>query len=162
MIIGIIFFGILKKVRVYDIFLEGAAEGLSCCINIAAPLVGLVVAISMMRESGAVNMIARLISPLLNLIKMPAEVFPLALLRPISGSGSMAVVTDIFKNCGTDSASGLIASVMMGSTETTFYTLAVYFGAVKIKNTRHTLPAALCGDLTGIILSVIVTRWLLL
>lgn len=159
MIVGIVIFGLFRKVRVYDCFLEGAAEGLKCTFNIAAPLVGLVVAISMFRASGAVDLISRLLAPALKIIAMPAEVLPLALLRPVSGSGSIAIVSDIFKNCGPDSTAGNIASIMMGSTETTFYTLAVYFGAINMKKTRHTLKSALIGDAVGIIMSVFAARW---
>ena len=162
MIVGIVMFGLMRRVKVYDCFLEGAAEGLKCTFNIIPPLVGLVVAISMFRASGAIDLISRLLAPVLKMLSMPAEVLPLALLRPVSGSGSIAIVTDIFKNCGTDSAAGSIASVMMGSTETTFYTLAVYFGAINVKNTRHTLKSALIGDFVGIIMSVIVARLLLI
>lgn len=158
MIAGIIIFGLIKRVRVYDCFLEGATEGLKCTFNIVPPLMGLVVAISMLRASGFIDILSGFLSPVLKTIAMPAEVLPLALLRPVSGSGSIAILTDIFKNCGTDSYAGKIASVMMGSTETTFYTIAVYFGAIKMKNSRYTLKSALIGDLTGILLSVVAVR----
>ena len=160
MILGIIVFGLIKKVKVYDSFLEGAKEGMVCTFNILPPLVGLVVAISMFRASGIIDMLSVALAPVLKIFFLPAEVLPLAILRPVSGSGSIAIITDIFKNCGPDSFAGRVASVMAGSTETTFYTLAVYFGAVNIKNTRHTLKSALLGDLTGIIMSVIVCRLL--
>lgn len=162
MLVGIVLFGLFKRVRVYDCFLEGATEGLKCTFNIIAPIVGLVVAISMFRASGAVDLISKALAPVLKILAMPAEVLPLALLRPVSGSGSIAIVTDIFKSSGTDSPAGYIASVMMGSTETTFYTLAVYFGAINIKKTRHTLSSALIGDFTGMIMSIVVARWLLI
>lgn len=153
--------GLIKRVGVYDCFTEGAKEGVQSMLGIVAPLVGLMVAINMLRESGALDLIARLLSPVLNFVGIPIDVLPLALLRPISGSASLAIVTDIFRVSGPDSLAGKIASVMMGSTETTFYTIAVYFGAVGIKNTRHTLPAALSADLTGIVLSAIVARLML-
>ena len=158
MISGIIIFGLMRKVSVYDSFLEGASDGLKCTFNIAPPLIGLVVAISMLRASGFIDILSHILAPLLNAISMPAEVLPLALLRPVSGSGSIAILTDIFKNSGADSYAGKIASVMMGSTETTFYTIAVYFGAIKIKNSKYTLKSALIGDLTGIMLSVFAVR----
>ncbi len=160
MIGGIIVFGLIKRVKVYDCFLEGAKDGLSSAINILPPLVGLMVAISMLRASGVIEFISRILAPLLKVLFLPAEVLPLAILRPVSGSGSIAIITDIFKNCGPDSFAGRVASVMAGSTETTFYTLAVYFGAVNVKNTRHTLKSALLGDMTGIIMSVLVCRLL--
>ncbi len=162
MIVGIVIFGLIKKVRVYDCFLEGARDGLRCTFNIAPPLIGLVIAISMFRASGAVDIIARLLSPLLRIIAMPASVLPLALLRPVSGSGSLAIISDIFKTFGPDSIDGKIASVMMGSTETTFYTIAVYFGAVNIRKTRHTLKSALIGDFVGMIMSVVAVHLLLI
>ncbi len=153
--------GLVKRVGVYDCFTEGAKEGVQSMLGIIAPLVGLMVAINMLRESGALELIERLLSPVLNFVGIPAEVLPLALLRPISGSASLAIVTDLFRISGPDSIAGKIASVMMGSTETTFYTIAVYFGAVGIKNTRHTLPAALSADVTGILLSAIIARLML-
>ena len=160
--IGIfVIYGLVKKVGVYDCFTEGAKEGAKSMTGIIAPLVGLMVAINMFRESGALDIITSFISPALSKVGLPADVLPLSLLRPISGSASLAIVTDLFKNYGPDSVAGKIASVMMGSTETTFYTIAVYFGTVGIKNTRHTLPAALSADMTGIILSAIIARALI-
>lgn len=154
--------GFCKGVNVYDCFVEGAKDGLQSLVGIIPPLIGLMVAINMFRASGALELLARVLSPVLNALRLPAEVLPLALLRPISGSASTAVVTDIFQTIGPDSPAGIIASVMMGSTETTFYTVAVYFGSVGVKNTRHTIPAALTADLTGICLSVLFARLLLL
>ncbi len=162
MIFGFILIGMIKRVKVYDCFVEGAGEALSGVIKIIPPLVGLMVAISMLRESGAIELLGKALQPILKGINFPQEVLPLAILRPLSGSGATAIVTDIFKNSGPDSIGGKIASVMMGSTETTFYTIAVYFGAVGINNTRHTLKGALSADFTGIILSVIVTNLLLI
>lgn len=157
-----IVFGLIKRVGVYDCFTEGAKEGVQSMLGIIAPLVGLMVAINMFRASGALEIIAKLMSPLLSFLKIPNDVLPLALLRPISGSASLAVVTDLFKTAGPDSVSGKIASVMMGSTETTFYTIAVYFGSVGIKKTRHTTAAALSADITGIVLSAVIARAMLL
>ena len=154
--------GLYKRVGVYDCFVEGAKDGLQSMVGIIAPLIGLMVAISMFRASGAMEFLAKLLNPVLGNFNMPADVLPLAILRPVSGSASTAIVTDIFKNLGPDSTAGKIASVMMGSTETTFYTVAVYFGALGIKNTRHTIGAALIADLTGIVMSVIITRAMLL
>ncbi len=154
--------GLCRHVRLYDCFVEGAKDGLQSLIGIVPPLIGLMVAISMFRASGALELVTRLLSPVLAAIRLPAEVLPMALLRPVSGSASTAIVTDIFRTLGPDSPAGTIASVMMGSTETTFYTVAVYFGAVGVKNTRHTLPAALAADLTGICLSILFARLFLL
>ncbi len=146
MIAGIVVYGMVKKINVYDSFVEGARCGLENMVQIVAPLVGLMVGISMLRSSGFLDILGQVLKPLTDAIGMPKEVLPLALLRPVSGSGSIAIVNDIFKNFGPDSAAGRVASVMMGSTETTFYTVAVYFGAVGIKKTRHTLKAALLAD----------------
>lgn len=159
---SVIGFGLFRKVGVYDCFVEGAKDGLQSMVGIIAPLIGLMVAINMFRASGALELLAKGLAPALDFLRLPADVLPLALLRPISGSASTAIVTDIFKNLGPDSPAGKIASVMMGSTETTFYTVAVYFGAVGIKNTRHTIAAALLADLTGILLATILTRMMLL
>lgn len=160
-IVSFIVFGLIRKVNVYECFVEGAKSGIESMFGIIAPLVGLMVAISMFRESGALEIIAKAISPILSYVGLPAEVLPLSILRPISGSASLALVTDIFKTYGPDSQIGKIASVMMGSTETTFYTIAVYFGAVGIKNTRHTIPSALSADLTGIIFSALLVSLML-
>ncbi len=154
--------GLFQKVGVYDCFVEGAKDGMQSMVGIIPPLIGLMVAINMFRASGALELLGNLLAPVLNFLSLPADVLPLALLRPISGSASTAIVTDIFQNLGPDSPAGKIASVMMGSTETTFYTVAVYFGAVGVKNSRHTLPAALAADATGILLSILVAHWLLL
>ncbi len=161
MFVGIIVFGLAKRTNVYDSFIDGAKSGLESTIQIAAPLVGLLVGISALRGSGAMELLAKVLSPVTGYLGVPSDVLPLALLRPVSGSGSVAIVNDIFKNCGPDSLAGKIASVMMGSTETTFYTIAVYFGAVGIKNVRHTVKSALVADLTGMVMAVILVRVLM-
>lgn len=154
MILSIIGYGLHKKVSVYDCFTEGAKSGIETIVKIMPPLVALLIAIGMFRESGAFNIILSFISPITNFLKIPSEVMPLALMRPISGSGSLAIVSDIIGKYGPDSIIGRIASVMMGSTETTFYTIAVYFGAVSIKNVRHSVKASLISDVAGLIASV--------
>lgn len=160
-IIGfIILFGFAKKVPIFDSFLAGAKEGLETTFSIAPSLIGLIVAVSMLRASGAFDIITYLLAPLGNLIAIPKETIPLMLLRPISGSGALALVDSIFKSCSPDSFPGRVASVMMGSTETTFYAIAVYFGAAGVKNTRHTIPAALTADFTSFIMSVLMVHLL--
>lgn len=161
MIVGIVSFGLSRRISVYDSFIEGAKAGIESTIQIAAPLVGLLVAISMLRASGMLDIIAYVFSPVTQQLGVPADVLPLALLRPVSGSGSIAIVNDIFKNYGPDSLAGKIASVMMGSTETTFYTVAVYFGAVGIKNARHTIKSALVADFVGMTTAIVVVRILM-
>ncbi len=156
MIVGIVVYGMIKRINVYDSFVEGARVGLENMVQIVAPLVGLMVGISMLRTSGFLDILGQVLKPLTEAIGMPKEVLPLALLRPVSGSGSVAIVNDIFKNFGPDSAAGKVASVMMGSTETTFYTVAVYFGAVGIKKARHTLKSALIADLFSMLIATYV------
>lgn len=149
---------IKEKKSVFDIFLKGATDGVEITLKIFPTLIGLFVAIGMLRNSGILDFIIKMISPVLTLIQFPGEVVPLALLRPISGSASMAVATDIIKNNGVDSFVGILASVIMGSTETTLYTIAVYTSSVKIKNTRGILIASLAADLTGIIVSLLICK----
>ncbi len=150
-ICGILGFGLYRKVNLFDAFLAGAKEGFSSLIAILPALVGLMAGIAMLRASGALDFLAHILAPLTNRLGIPSDVMPLALLRPVSGSGSLAILQDILAKAGADSPAGRIASVMMGSSETTFYALAVYFGAVNIKNTRHTVTAALLADLTALL-----------
>lgn len=157
----IILKGILEKKNVFDIFLKGAKEGVELTIKLFPTLVGLFLAVGMLRDSGIIELISNFLNPVLMKFKIPSQIIPLALLRPISGSASVAVATDIMKNFGVDSMIGIIASVIMGSTETTLYTIAVYTGSVKIKNTRFILKAALIADFVGIITSVIVCNLLM-
>ena len=157
-ILIIIVYGIVEKQAVFDVFLEGAREGLQIVINIFPTLLGLFLSISVLRASGIIDAITHIALPILNLLKTPSEILPLALLRPISGSASMAVATDIMNNFGVDSLIGLISSTIMGSTETTLYTIALYTSAVKIKKTRFVLIAALLADFAGMLTSVIFWR----
>ena len=157
-ILIIIFKALNEKVGVFDIFLKGASDGVEITLKIFPTLVGLFVAIGMLRSSEILNFITKLISPVLSYLRFPGEIVPLALLRPISGSASMAVATDIIKQNGVDSFIGILASVIMGATETTLYTIAVYTSCVKIKNTRGILIAALAADITGIIVSLLICR----
>ena len=150
--------GINQKISVFDIFLKGGVDGINITLKIFPTLIGLFMAIGMLRSSGIIDFITKIISPLLYFIQFPKEVVPLALLRPISGSASMAVATDIIKSNGADSFVGILASVIMGSTETTLYTIAVYTSSVKIKKTRGVLIAALAADLTGIIVSLLICK----
>ena len=157
-ILIIIFKAFEEKVNVFDIFLKGATEGIEISLKIFPTLVGLFVAIGMLRSSGILEFITKIISPVLSYMKFPGEIVPLALLRPISGSASMAVATDIITQNGVDSFVGILASVIMGATETTLYTIAVYTSSVKIKNTRKILIAALAADVTGIVVSLLICR----
>lgn len=151
-------YGLIEKNKVFDDFLEGAKEGIEIVFSILPTLVGLFVAIGALRNSGILDMIIRIITPILNVIHFPSEIMPLAMLRPISGSGSIAVATDIMKTYGVDSSIGMMASVIMGSTETTLYTIAVYTSCVKIKKTRFVLVASLVADVVGMLVSVGICR----
>lgn len=152
----ILLFGFLEKKPVFDIFLKGAKDGLNMVIKIFPTLIGLFLAIGALRNSGILDFIIKLIQPLLDIIKFPGEILPLAILRPISGSGSIAIATDLMKKYGVDSFIGLIVATIMGSTETTLYTIAVYTSSVDIKKIRFVLFAALAADITGMLVSVII------
>jgi nucleoside recognition domain protein len=160
MIIVIVLYGVIERKKVFDIFLEGAKEGISVVFNIFPTLVGLFVAIGALRSSGIIDLIVNFLTPVLNVVNFPTEILPLAIIRPISGSSSIAVATDIMNTFGVDTNIGLIASVIMGSTETTIYTIAVYTSSVGIKKTRFVLWASLIADFVGIVTSVVVCRFL--
>lgn len=160
MIIIIVIYGVIERKKVFDIFLDGAKEGIGVVLNIFPTLVGLFVAIGALRSSGIIDLIINFLAPVLNLVNFPTEILPLALIRPISGSSSIAVATEIMNKYGVDTNIGLMASVIMGSTETTVYTIAVYTSSVGIKKTRFVLWAALIADFVGIVTSVVVCRFL--
>ncbi len=147
-----------KKIKVYEVFVEGAKDGFTIAVRIIPYLVAILVAIGMFRASGALDLLLSLLSPILNLIGFPAENLPLALMRPLSGSGSLGLLTDIINQYGADSLFAKIGATMFGSTETTFYVLAVYFGSVGIKNTRHALPAGLIADAAGALAAVYICK----
>ena len=162
-LIPVLIFAILilawrKKVKVYEAFIEGAKEGFSVAIKIIPYLVAILVAIGMFRASGAMDIFVALFSPITNLIGMPAETLPVALMRPLSGSGALGLVTELMKQHGPDSFIGRVASTMWGSTETTFYVVAVYFGSVGVRRVRHSIAAGLVGDAVGLIMAVIICR----
>ncbi|MDD5952355.1 MAG: spore maturation protein [Oscillospiraceae bacterium] len=157
-VVIILLFGMVKRVPVFETFLAGAKEGLHSCVSILPSLIGLLMAVHMLQASGALDLFTQWITPLATQIGFPPEVTPLLLLRPVSGSGSTAILTQIFDQCGPDSLAGWTASVMAGSTETTFYAIAVYYGAVGIKKTRHTIPAALLADFACGVFAVLTTR----
>lgn len=149
-------YGFIEKKNVFDIFLNGAKEGMQIVIKIFPTLIGLFLAINLLRSSGILDMIVNILMPILNILKIPKEIMPLAMLRPISGSASMAVAVDIMKNYGVDSMIGLITSTIMGATETTLYTIAIYTSAVGIKKTRFVLAAGLIADVVGMLVSVVI------
>ncbi|HOC09081.1 MAG TPA: spore maturation protein [Bacillota bacterium] len=148
--------GYIKGVKVYEVFVEGAAEGIKTSLRILPYLIAILMAIGVFRSSGAMDILLALLKVPARLLGIPAEVTPLVLIRPLSGSGALGVLSEILNTYGPDSFAGRVAATMMGSTETIFYTITAYFGAVGIKDTRHVLPAALVADLAGVIASVVI------
>ncbi len=151
----IVLAGLARKQNVFDVFLQGAKEGIPITISIVPALIGLMTAIAMLNASGAFALLTQALAPLWSALHMPGEVVPLALMRSISGSGSLSLYQNILQKNGPDSFVGRVASVLQGSSETTFYTIAIYFGSVGVSKTRHTLPAALAADFTGLVMSVL-------
>ncbi len=151
----------VKKVKVYEVFVEGARDGFSIAVRIIPYLVAILVAVGMFRASGALDLLLGLLSPLLQFIGFPAENLPLALMRPLSGSGSLGLLTDLVNEHGADSLTAKIGATMFGSSETTFYVLAVYFGSVGITRSRHALFAGLTADAVGALSAVYVCKLLL-
>jgi spore maturation protein B len=160
MLIVFLGWGILKKVKVYEVFVEGAKDGFTTAVRIIPYLVAMLVAIGIFRASGALELLTKLLGPVTALIGMPPETLAMALMRPLSGSGSLGVMTELMKVHGPDSLIGIMASTMYGSSETTFYVLAVYFGSVGIKNTRHAVPVGVIADVAGMLAAVWVVNLL--
>lgn len=152
------FYAICKKVPVYSVFTEGAKEGFSTVIMIIPYLVTMLCAIGMFRASGAMDWLCSLLSPITNLIGLPSEVLPMGIMRSFSGGGAEGMMADLLTQYGTQSQIGRIASVALGSTETTFYVVAVYFGSVGISNTRHSIAAGLLGDLASLIAATLIVN----
>jgi spore maturation protein B len=148
-------YGAAKKVKVYEVAVEGAKEGFNIAVKIIPYLVLMLVSIAVFRASGAMDVFIDIIRPLTDLVGIPAEALPMAMMRPLSGSGSLGIMTETMNAYGTDSFIGVLVSTLYGSTETTFYVLAVYFGTVGIKNTRHALPTGLLADFIAFIAAVV-------
>lgn len=159
-IVGFPLYGLYKKVPVYEEFVEGAKEGFSVAVMIIPYLVAILFAIGMFRASGALDFLIEGLRPVLAVIGIPAEVIPMAIVRPLTGSGSAAIVLDMINQFGEDSLLVKMAATMFGSTETTFYVIAVYFGAVNIKKTRHAVPAGLTADIAAMLIAVYVVKLL--
>ncbi len=160
LLVGFPVYGLIKRVKVYEVFVEGAKEGFDVAVMIIPYLVAILFAIGMFRASGAMAFLIGALDPVLSLIGVPAEVLPMAIIRPLTGSGSAAIVADMINQYGEDSIYVKMAATMFGSTETTFYVIAVYFGAVGIKRERHAVPAGLVADAVGLLASVYVVRLL--
>ena len=158
LVAGIPALGLARRVKVYPAFVEGAKQGFETAVRVIPPLVAILVALGMLRASGAMDALAAAMAPLTSAAGIPAPVVPMLLVRPLSGGGALGVVGDVLRSDGPDSYAGRLVSVMAGSTETTFYVLAVYFGAAGISRYRQALPAALLADLAGFAAAVVVVR----
>lgn len=160
MIVGFPLYGLYKRVPVYEEFVEGAKEGFDVAVRIIPYLVAILFAIAMFRASGAMDFLIEGLRPMLAAVGIPAEVIPMGIVRPLTGSGSAAIVLDMINEFGEDSLLVKMAATMFGSTETTFYVIAVYFGAANITKTRHAVPAGLIADLAAFVMAVYVVKWL--
>lgn len=158
MIVGIIFFGLIKKVNVYESFLEGAKGGFSTAIKIIPSFVAMLVAIGVFRASGAMDILIKILKPITSILDIPGELISMMLMRPLSGSGAQGIMTELISNYGPESLIAKTSAVMMGSSETTFYVLAVYFGSVSIKKQRHALATGLTADAAGLISAIIISK----
>jgi spore maturation protein B len=159
-LVGFPLYGLWKRVPVYESFVEGAKEGFQVAVRIIPYLVAILFAIGMFRASGAMDFLIMVLDPVLSRIGFPGEVLPMAIVRPLTGSGSAGLVVDLINQFGEDHLFVKMAATMFGSTETTFYVIAVYFGAVNIKKTRHAVPAGLIADFTAMLVAVWVVRLL--
>lgn len=150
----------IRGVKVYEVFVTGAEEGFATAIRIIPFMVGMLVAIGVFRASGALDLIVKVMSPLMSPWEIPAEIIPLAVMRPLSGGGALGVAADLISTYGPDSFIGRLASVMQGSTDTTFYVLTVYFGSVGIRRYRYAVTLGLLADISGLIASVVICKLL--
>jgi len=159
-VVGIPFYGLIKRVPVYETFVEGAKDGFQVAVRILPYLVAILFAIGMFRASGAMDALVTALNPILTPLGFPGEVLPMVIIRPLTGSGSAGLVADMIQQYGEDSIFVKMAAVMFGSTETTFYVIAVYFGAINIKKTRHAVAAGLTADIAAMIIAVWIVRLL--
>ena len=159
-LVGFPLYGLYKRVPVYESFVEGAKDGFNVAVRIIPYLVAILFAIAMFRASGAMDFLTTALNPVLALLGIPAELLPMMIMRPLTGSGSAGLVVDMVAQYGEDSILVKMAAVMFGSTETTFYVIAVYFGAVGIKNTRHALHAGLTADIAAMLIAAWVVLWM--
>lgn len=158
LIMIIIIVALSKKREVYNDFIDGAAEGMTLLKDIFPPLVAMLVGASMLKASGAMDILLRFLSPISEKMGIPKGVMPLILIRPVSGSGSIGILSDILNRYGSDSLTGRMASVICGSTETTFYCLAVYFAKTRVKSVKRAVPSAIIGDIAGIAAAIFALR----
>lgn len=153
--------GYVKGIKVYDAFIEGARDGLLITVKILPYIAAMLLAVGMLRRSGGLDFILYVLRPLTDGLGIPEEVMPLIIMKSLSGSGALGVLADILKNTGADSFAGVLASIIMSSTETIFYTITVYYGSIGIRNIRHTIAAALIAELTGISAAILLCRLIL-
>jgi spore maturation protein B len=158
MLLTILIYGKLKGVRVYECFMEGVKDGLAITLKIFPYLLAMILAVTLFRESSAMEYLVKAVSPFSQLIGLPPEVVPLVMVKPLSGSGALGIFAEILRKYGADSYIGRTASTIMGSTETIFYTITVYFGAIGIRKIRHTLWAAVAAELTAVIVAVNIVK----
>lgn len=161
-ILTTLFYGLIKKVPVYETFIEGSKDGLKIAVDIIPYLIAIIVAVSMLRASGAIELAQNALSGILNTLKIPANVLPVMIIRSLSGSAVLGIFSDIANQFGPDSYATKLTAIMVGSSETTFYVLAVYFGSVGIKKFRHAILTGILADVVGIIAAILVARWLFL
>lgn len=159
-VVGIPAYAAYKKINTFDTFIVGAKKGVETTLSLVPYLVAMIVAIGMLRASGFFDLLTKILNPVLTSIGMPADLLPLALIRPFSGSAANGIAAELIHHAGGNSIISKMAATIMGSTETTFYVLAVYFGAVGIKRTRHAIPTGLIADFTGVLVSVLICRLL--
>jgi spore maturation protein B len=159
LIAGVLGWGLVRGTPVYDSFVRGAGRGVKTAVSVLPCLVAVMVAVEMMKASGALDLLCGLLAGPLELIGIPPEAAPLVVVRPFSGMASLSMLDDLYRRLGPDSIAARVASTIMGCTETVFYTVAVYFGSVGIKNTRHTIPAALISMLAGVVMSGMLCRF---
>ncbi len=159
MVLIILVHGYIKGIDLYNTFIEGAMEGFKTAIKIMPYLIAIFIAIGIFRASTALDIFTSLLEPIIGLVGVPKEVLPLVIIRPLSGSGALGVVRDIIANYGPDSYPGLVASIMMGSSETIFYTLSIYFGSIGVKDYKHTLKAALLAYVISIFTTILICNY---
>lgn len=158
MVLFIIIYGIKKKVNIYDEFLTGSTESFGMILKIFPCLLAMILGINIFLKSGLLNIITNILEPFFDLIKIPIQVFPMMIMRPISGTSSLAILNNLFETFGPDSIIGILGSIIQGSTDTTFYVITLYFGSIGIKKIRYALWAGLFADLIGITVSIIITN----
>lgn len=162
MVLIVIGYGLLKKTNIYDVFVDGAKESFDMIFTMFPCLLGMIFGVNIFLKSGVLNIFFRALQPLFEFLKIPLDILPMALMRPISGSSALAILNNIFETAGPDSFLGRLASVVQGSTDTTFYILTLYFGSIGIRKIKHALWAGLIADVAGIIAAILLTRFFFL